>query len=106
MRCPASRVEATSNRPRLSRAVKREIMNMTGYLVVGLMALAAIGILLISFVQTRIIRRHGIGHFQKRGFINVYWHDRTRAERWCFWVGLSLLSTPFLVAGVFAIFAV
>lgn len=75
---------------------------MAKYVVIGLMALAAIGILMISFVQTRIIARHGIGHFKKRGFVNVYWHDRTRAERWCFWTGLILLITPSVVAGVFA----
>jgi hypothetical protein len=81
-------------------------MNVTGYLVAGLIVLAAVGILLISFVQTRIIRRHGMGHFQKRGFINVYWHDRTKAERWCFWAGLTLLITPLVVAGLYAIGAV
>lgn len=81
-------------------------MNMSGYFVVGLIVLAVIGILLISFVQTRIIRRHGMGHFQKRGFINVYWHDRTKVERWCFWFGLTLLITPFVVAGLYVIVAV
>jgi hypothetical protein len=38
-------------------------------------------------VQTRILRGHGIGHVQKRGFITVYWHDRTIAER-----GASMLA--------------
>ena len=70
------------------------------YLVAGLLVLLAAGILLISFVQTRIIRDHGIWHFQKRGFINVYWHDRTKAERWCFWVGLVLMSLPFIIGGI------
>jgi hypothetical protein len=70
------------------------------YLVAGLLVLVAAGILLISFVQTRIIRDHGIWHFQKRGFINVYWHDRTKAERWCFWVGLVLMSLPFIIGGI------
>ncbi len=78
---------------------------MDKYVVIGLMVLAAIGILLISFVQTKIIARHGIGHFKKRGFINVYWYDRTRTERWCFWTGLILLTTPFVVAGLFATIA-
>jgi len=81
-------------------------MNMTGFLVFSLFVLAATGIVLISLVQTRIIREHGIWHFQKRGFINVYWHDRTIAERWCFWAGLSLMITPFVGAGLYAIVAV
>ncbi len=45
-------------------------MNITGYLVGGLIDLAAIGLLLISLVQTKIIKEHGIWHFHKRGFIN------------------------------------
>ena len=75
-------------------------MDITGYLVGGLIALVAIGILLISFVQTRIINEHGIWHFHKRGFINVYWRDRTKPERWCFWVGLVLMSLPFIIGGI------
>jgi hypothetical protein len=74
--------------------------NITGYIVLGLIVLAATGILLISLVQTRIIRQHGIGHFHKRGFINVYWRDRTKSERWCFWVGLVLMSLPFIIGGI------
>ena len=70
------------------------------YLVAGLLVLFAAGILLISFVQRRIIKDHGILHFQKRGFINVYWHDRTKAERWCFWIGLVLMSLPFIIGGI------
>jgi hypothetical protein len=70
------------------------------YLVAGLLVLFAAGILLISFVQTRIIKDHGIRHFQKRGFINVYWHDRTKAERWCFWIGLVLMSLTFIIGGI------
>jgi hypothetical protein len=80
--------------------------NMTGYIVVGVIVLAATGILLITLVQTRIIIRHGIGHFHKRGFINVYWHDRTKTEKWCFWVGLVLLLIPFVVAGLYAMVTV
>jgi len=73
---------------------------MTKYIVIALITLAATGILLISFVQIKIIIRHGIRHFQQRGFINVYWHDRTSIERWCFWGGFSLLIMPFIFAGV------
>jgi hypothetical protein len=70
------------------------------YLVLGLLVLFAAGILLISFVQIRIIKDHGIRHFQKRGFINVYWHDRTKTERRCFWIGLVLMSLPFIIGGI------
>ena len=81
-------------------------MNITGYLVVALIALAAIGILLISFVQTRIINEYGMWHFQKRGFINVYWRDRTKLEKWCFWAGLVLMSLPSIVVGVCSLLSV
>jgi hypothetical protein len=90
----------------LSSAVKRGIMNMTGFIVVSLIVIAATGIVLISLIQTKIIREYGIRHFKKRGFINVYWHDRTITERWCFWTGLSLMITPFVVAGLYAIVSV
>jgi hypothetical protein len=71
-----------------------------GKLIIASFALAAVGILLVSFVQTKFIKEHGIWHFQKRGFINVYWHDRTKAERRCFWVGLVLFSVPFVIVGI------
>jgi hypothetical protein len=58
-----------------------------------------LGILLISFVQSRIIVKHGMWHFGKRGFRNVYWHDRTPTERLCFWIGMFLLLLPFIVIG-------
>lgn len=76
------------------------------YIIVGSFGLAVVGILLISFVQIRIIREHGIWHFQKRGFINVYWHDRTKGERWCFWIGLALILLPFIIVGIWSLLSV
>jgi len=73
------------------------------HLIIGSLVLAAVGILLISSVQSRIIRQHGIWHFQKRGFAKVYWDDRTTTEKWCFWVGVIFVFLPFIVAGVFSV---
>lgn len=86
-----------------SYPIKREIMNMAKYLFIGIIALTAVGILLISFVQTRIINQHGIRRFRERGFINVYWHDRTTTERWCFYIGLFLSIIPFIAIGLIAV---
>jgi hypothetical protein len=77
---------------------------MFGYLLIGSLALAAVGILLISSVQTRIIKQHGVWHFQKRGLTNVYWRDRTTPERWYFWTGFSLVIAPFIVVGLWKVF--
>jgi hypothetical protein len=79
---------------------------MIGPLIIGVLALDAVGILLVSFVQTRIIREHGIWHFQKRGFKKVYWHDRTKAERWCFWIGAFLAFLPFIIVGIVQVISI
>jgi hypothetical protein len=79
---------------------------MPGYLVISAFALAAVGLVLMTYVQSGIIRVKGIWHFGQRGFFNVYWRDRTITERWCFFVGLSLLLLPFVVFGMLSIFNV
>jgi len=78
-------------------------MDMAYYLFVGIIALTTVGILLVSFVQIKIINLHGMRHFRERGFINVYWHDRTTKDRWCFWIGLFLSITPFVAVGLISI---
>jgi hypothetical protein len=77
--------------------------NVPGYIVISAFALAAVGVLLMTYVQTRIIRGKGIRHFGERGFVNVYWRDRTTIERWCFFVGLSLLLLPFVAFGLLSL---
>jgi hypothetical protein len=68
-------------------------------LIIASILFAGIGTLLMSFVQVRIIRQYGVRHFSKRGFINVYWSDRSKIEKWCFWLGLLLLLSPFFIVG-------
>ncbi len=73
---------------------------MTGYLVLSSFALAVVGVLLITYVQTGIIRVKGFRGFRERGFANVYWRDRTTTEKWCFYIGLSFLLLPFVALGL------
>lgn len=70
---------------------------ITRILIIGLIASAVIGILMISLVQTRIIKIHGIKYFRKRGFINSYWNDRTEQEKWIFFLGLAFVTIPFII---------
>jgi hypothetical protein len=76
---------------------------MPGYVVISAFALAAVGVLLMTYVQTGIIKNKGIRHFGERGLVNVYWRDRTTAERWCFFVGLGFLLLPFVAFGLLAL---
>jgi hypothetical protein len=76
-----------------------------GYLVLGSFALAAVGVLLMTYVQTGIIRTNGIRHFRARGVVDIYWRDRSPTERWCFFVGISLLLLPFVTLGLSSLFA-
>ncbi len=76
---------------------------MTGYVTVLTFALAAVGVLLISYVQTGIIRAEGFKVFRQKGFATVYWRERDAIERWCFFLGLALLLMPFIAFGVLAI---
>jgi len=65
--------------------------------------LAAVGVLLISYVQTGIIRAEGFKVFRQKGFATVYWRERSATERWCFFLGLGLLVAPFITFGLLAI---
>jgi len=65
--------------------------------------IAAIGVLLISYVQAGIIRTEGFKVFREKGFVTVYWRERNSAERWCFFVGLAFLAMPFVVFGFVAV---
>jgi hypothetical protein len=76
---------------------------MPGYLVISAFALAVVGVLLITYVQTEIIKGKGMRHFGERGFVNVYWRDRTTTERWCFFIGLGLLLLPFVAFGLLSL---
>ena len=76
---------------------------MPGYVAISAFALAAVGVLLMTYVQAGIIKAKGIRHFGERGFVNVYWRDRTTTERWCFFVGLSLVLLPFVAFEVFSL---
>jgi hypothetical protein len=76
---------------------------MPGYMVISAFGLAAIGVLLMTYVQTRIIKAKGIRHFGERGFINVYWRERTTTERLCFFAGLGLLLLPFVALGLLSL---
>jgi hypothetical protein len=73
---------------------------MPGYIVISAFALAAVGVLLMTYVQTGIIKAKGIRHFGERRIVDVYWRDRTTTERWCFFGGLSLLLLPFVAFGL------
>jgi hypothetical protein len=73
---------------------------MASYLTASIFFLGAVGVLLISYVQTGIIRAEGFRAFRKKGFVTVYWRERSATERWCFFVGLALLVIPFIVFGV------
>ena len=72
-------------------------------MVISSFAAAGVGVVLMTIVQSRIIKAKGIGHFGERGFVNVYWRDRSMMERWCFFVGLTLLLLPFVALGLLAI---
>ena len=76
---------------------------MPGYMVVSAFALAAVGVLLMTYVQSGIIKANGIKHFRERGFVNVYWRDRTKTERCCFFVGLTFLLLLFMAFGLLSI---
>jgi hypothetical protein len=76
---------------------------MPGYTVISALALAAVGVLLMTYVQTGIIKAKGIRHFGERGFVNVYWRDRTATQRWCFFGGLGLLLLPFVAFGLLSV---
>jgi len=58
---------------------------------------AAVGVLAISVVQTRIARRHGWRHFAQTPFFSVYWRELSPTDRWLFWCGTTLLLLPFAV---------
>jgi len=72
-------------------------------MIISAFALAAVGVLLMTYVQLGIIKTKGIRHFGERSFANVYWRDRTTTERWCFFVGLSLLLLPFVAFGLLSL---
>jgi hypothetical protein len=72
-------------------------------MVISAFAAAAVGVVLMTYVQSRIIKARGISHFGERGFVNVYWRDRTTTERWCFFTGLGLVLLPFVVFGALSI---
>jgi hypothetical protein len=72
-------------------------------MVISAFALSAVGVLLMTYAQTGIIKAKGIRHFGERGFLNVYWRDRTATERWCFFVGLTLLLLPFVALGLLSL---
>jgi hypothetical protein len=76
--------------------------DMASYITVSTFVLAAVGVLLISYVQTGIIRAEGFKTFREKGFVTVYWRDRSAIERWCFFVGVALLVMPFVAFGVIA----
>jgi hypothetical protein len=76
---------------------------MPGYVVISAFALAAVGVVLMTYVQSGILKAKGIKHFGERGFVNVYWRDRTTTERWCFFVGLTLLLLPFVAFGLISL---
>ena len=76
---------------------------MLGYFFISALALAAVGLLLVTYVQIGIIRTRGMQKFAQRGLVNVYWRDRKSSERWCFFGGLSLLLGPFLALGLLAL---
>ncbi len=72
-------------------------------MVISAFAAAAVGVVLMAYVQSRIIKTRGVSHFGERGFVNVYWRDRTTTERWCFFAGLGLVLLPFVVFGALSI---
>jgi hypothetical protein len=49
------------------------------------------GLLSVCIVQKRIIEQCGIWNISDRGFINVYWYDRTKRERLFFYAGFCLV---------------
>jgi hypothetical protein len=61
---------------------------------------AVFSLILVYFVQKRIIKQYGIRKILSSGIINVYWKDRTGTEKLYFWVGLCLLflSCPMLMS--------
>lgn len=66
-----------------------------------LLALSAFyGIFLAYYVHKRIIKQNEIRNILKRGFINVYWSDRTKTERLWFCSGfcLALFSCLLILA--------
>jgi hypothetical protein len=71
-------------------------------MIVATFVLAGVGVLLISYVQRGIIRTEGLNAFRRKGFVAVYWRERTEAERWCFFLGLVLMVMPFLAVGILA----
>jgi len=73
---------------------------MTSYIIVSAFVLASVGVLLISYVQTGIIRADGFKAFRQKGFATIYWRERSAMERWCFFLGVALLVMPFIVFGV------
>jgi len=72
-------------------------------MVISAFALAAVGVVFMTYVQSGIIKAKGIKHFGEGGFVNVYWRDRTTTERWCFFVGLTLLLLPFVAFGLLSL---
>lgn len=52
---------------------------------------AVFSLILVCFVQKRIIEQYGIRKILSRGIINAYWNDRTGKERFHFWAGIWLL---------------
>jgi len=72
-------------------------------MVISAFAVAAVGVMLMTYVQSRIIKAKGITHFGERSFVNVYWRGRTTTERWCFFVGLTFLLLPFVAFGLLSL---
>jgi hypothetical protein len=65
--------------------------NMIRFSMIGFIGLiAGYGILLFCIVQKQIIEQYGVRNILGRGFVNVYWNDRTKTERLFLWAGLYL----------------
>jgi hypothetical protein len=61
------------------------------YTVIVLLAIfACYGLFIVFIVQKEIIKQYGIRNILNRGFINVYWNDRTKTEIVFLFMGFSI----------------